>query len=415
MFESNKIHLNFTPDELVSLSRKYINRDDEKKKPDAFDEQNKEIFFEKDESQNPTKAQIEDLGENIKETNKYISNLSKHIASQKSKIDSIRKMQTDFEKELSMFVPIGKPIPIQTNKTEFEGLGKEFESDKIISDITEIVERQIQNKISALESQLQEERRNSDEFKMLLEQNLKKFNELEKSLNGQKSILEGEVKEKTEKLIQAERLSAIGELSSRLAHDLKNPLSVIKGTTQLIKITNKNLDELTIKRIELIEKAIFRMTHQIDGVLDYVKGTPIVKKQPTSLNETIIASLQTLMIPTNVIINFPKDDIVFLCDQQKMQVVFSNIILNAIQAIGENKGTINIRAKKKQNGIEIKIEDSGSGIPEHLTDKIFEPLVTTKQEGTGLGLASCRSIIEQHSGSITVSNKPTTLTIVLPF
>lgn len=156
------------------------------------------------------------------------------------------------------------------------------------------------------------------------------------------------------------------------------------------------------------------MTHQIDGVLDYVKGSPIVKKQPSSLHETIISALQTLMIPTNVTINFPKDDIVVLCDSQKMQIVFSNIILNAIQAIGENKGTVNIRAKKKQNNIEIKVEDSGPGISSSVQGKIFDPLVTTKQEGTGLGLASCKNIIEQHRGTISATNNPTTFTITLP-
>jgi signal transduction histidine kinase len=90
------------------------------------------------------------------------------------------------------------------------------------------------------------------------------------------------------------------------------------------------------------------------------------------------------------------------------------MILNAIQAIGENRGIINIRAKKKQDNVEIKIEDSGPGIANNIIDKIFEPLFTTKQEGTGLGLASCKSIIEQHKGTITVSSKPTTFTVVLP-
>lgn len=397
------------------MGRKYINRDEiDSKKDDAFEKKDKEIFFERDPAKNTAEEKITDLREDIVDANKYINTLSKHIANQKSKIDSIKKMQRDFEKELGMLIPVGKPIPVQTNKTEFEILGKEFESDKIITDITEIVEKQVQNRILALESQLQEERRNSTEFKTMLEQNLKKFNNLERSLKGQKSFLEVEVREKTEKLIKAERLSAIGELASRLAHDLRNPLSVVKGTVQLIKITNKNLDELTLKRIELIERSVFRMTHQIDGVLDYVKGTPIVKKQPSSLNEIIISALQTLMIPTNIIINFPKDDIVVLCDSQKMQIVFSNMILNAIQAIGENRGIINIRAKKKQDNVEIKIEDSGPGIANNIIDKIFEPLFTTKQEGTGLGLASCKSIIEQHKGTITVSSKPTTFTVVLP-
>lgn len=397
------------------MNRKYLNRDDDKnKEADIFDKNEKEVFFEKDPAQNSTEGQFSELGGDIKEANKYIGSLSKHIANQKSKIDTIKKMQSDFEKELNVLTQIGKPISIQTSKTEFEDLGKEFESDKIITDITEIVEKQVQNRIMALESQLQEEKRNSDEFKKMLEQNLKKFNNLEKSLKDQKLVLESEVRKKTEKLIQAERLSAIGELASRLAHDLKNPLSAVKGTAQLIRVTNKNLDELTLKRIEIIERAIFRMTHQIDGVLDYVKGTPLVKNQPSSLNETIISALQTLLIPTNITINFPKDDIIILCDSHKMQIVFSNMILNSIQAIGATKGTINIRTKKKQNNVEIRIEDSGLGISDQIFDKIFEPLFTTKQEGTGLGLASCKNIIEQHNGTISVSNKPTTFTISLP-
>lgn len=397
------------------MNRKYLNRDDGKnKESDIFDKKEKEVFFDKDPTQNTTEGQFTELGDDIKEANKYIGSLSKHISNQKSKIDTIKKMQSDFEKELSVLTPVGKPIPIQTSKTEFETLGKEFESDKIITDITKIVEKQVQNRIMALESQLLEEKRNSDEFKKMLEQNLKKFNNLEKSLKDQKIVLESEVRKKTEKLIQAERLSAIGELASRLAHDLKNPLSAVKGTAQLIKATNKNLDELTLKRIEIIERAIFRMTHQIDGVLDYVKGTPLVKNQPSSLNETIISALQTLLIPTNITINFPKDDIIILCDSHKMQIVFSNMILNSIQSIGATKGTINIRTKKRQNHVEVRIEDSGPGIADQIFDKIFDPLFTTKQEGTGLGLASCKNIIEQHGGTISASNKPTTFIISLP-
>lgn len=397
------------------MNRKYLNRDDEKnKESDIFDKKEKEVFFEKDPTQISTEGQFTELGDDIKEANKYIGSLSKHIANQKSKIDTIKKMQSEFEKELNILTQVGKPIPVQTNKTEFETLGKEFESDKIITDITDIVEKQVQNRMLALESQLQEEKRNSDEFRKMLEQNLKKFNSLEKNLKGQKLVLESEVREKTEKLIKAERLSAIGELASRLAHDLKNPLSVVKGTAQLIRITNKNLDELTLKRIELIEGAIFRMTHQIDGVLDYVKETPLVLNQASSLNEIVISALQTLLIPTNITINFPKDDIVLLCDSHKMQIVFSNIILNSIQSIGAAKGTINIRTKKKQNRIEIRIEDSGPGISDQSLGKIFDPLFTTKQEGTGLGLASCKNIIEQHKGTISVSNKPTSFTISLP-
>lgn len=395
-------------------NRKYLNREEDKsnKTSDSFERPEKEIFLEKSTPKNRTKEEF-GLSDDIKDVNKYLNSLSKHIEEQKAKIEQIKKKQNNFEKELDV-LKVGQPVPIESVKTEFERLGKEFESDKVIDDISALVEKEIQNRIMVLESQLLEEKKNSAEFKKILEINLKKFHRIEKSLKGEKVILESEVKEMTQKLIQAERLSAIGELASRLAHDLKNPLSAIKGTVQVIKHTSKNLDEQTLKRIDLVEKSIFRMTHQIDGVLDFVKGTPL-KKSPASLNEIIVSALQTLMIPSNVTINFPKDDIVFLCDPQKIEIMLTNIILNAIQAIGDNKGTINIRAKKHQDSIQIKIEDSGPGIPSEIINKIFDPLFTTKQEGTGLGLASCKNIVEQHKGDITVTNNPTTFTITLPF
>jgi signal transduction histidine kinase len=393
-------------------NRKYLNRDDKAKDDDDLLERpDKEIFFEKTENENKTDAV--DLGEDIKEVNKYLNSLSKHVAEQKEKIEQIKNKQNNFEKELDV-LKVGQPVPVEPASTEFETLGKEFESDKVINDINAIVEKEVQNRIMLLESQLQEEKKNSAEFKKMLELNLRKFNRIEKNLKGENTVLESEVKEMTQKLIQSERLSAMGELASRLAHDLRNPLSAVKGTVQIIKKTSKNLDEPTLKRIDLIEKSIFRMTHQIDGVLDYVKWTPL-KKKPSSLNEIIVSALQTLMIPSNVTINFPKDDIVLLCDAQKIEIMFANMILNSIQAIGDSKGTVNIRVKKQQSGILIKIEDSGPGIPAKIMDKIFDPLFTTKQEGTGLGLASCKNIVEQHNGTITVSNGPTTFSVSLPF
>lgn len=395
------------------MGRKYLNRDEKEGSEDVLDKTDKEIFFEKEPSSKSTELKFEGLGEDIKHLDQYISSLSKHIVSQKAKIEAMKKMQTEFEKEIGALNPSDRPIPIQVKKNEFESLGVEFESDKIIGDITSIVEKQVQNRILVLESQLEEERKNSDEFRRILGDNLKQFNRIEKDLKKEKTRLEGEIREKTKKLVQAERLSAIGELASRLAHDLKNPLSVIKATVQIIEQTNQNLDDVTKKRIKLIEGSIFRMTHQVDGVLDYVKATPL-RKKPSSLNEIIMAALQTLIVPPNVTINVPKDDVTFLCDPQKIEVVISNMILNSIQAIGVDKGTINIRTKKQNDSVVIRIEDSGAGIPKSVIDKIFDPLFTTKEEGTGLGLASCKNIVSQHNGSIAVSTDPTVFSIMLP-
>ncbi len=90
------------------------------------------------------------------------------------------------------------------------------------------------------------------------------------------------------------------------------------------------------------------------------------------------------------------------------------MITNSIQAIGENSGEITIRIQEHQGEITCEVIDSGPGIPKDKIGKVFEPLFTTKQTGTGLGLSSCISIIQQHNGTITVHNNPTTFTMVLP-
>ena len=101
------------------------------------------------------------------------------------------------------------------------------------------------------------------------------------------------------------------------------------------------------------------------------------------------------------------------CDFELMKVVLINLFINAIQATDEN-GKIKITSESRDNSIMIQVEDNGPGIPEDKLGKIFEPLFTTKQEGTGLGLASCKSIIEQHGGKISVKNNPTRFIIELP-
>ncbi len=396
------------------MSRKYLNRNEKQSEPtDALEKTDKEIFLKKDPSSNSTEVKFDSLGDDIRNLDQHIGSLSKHLVDQKARIEAMKKLQDNFEKEIGILNSGGQSIPIQVKKNEFDNIGAEFESEKIIGDITSIVEKQVQNRILVLESQLEEERKNSYEFRKILGDNLKEFNRIEKNLKKEKIRLEGEIREKTQKLVQAERLSAIGELASRLAHDLRNPLSVIKATVQLIKHTNKDLDDPTKKRVDLIEGSIFRMTHQIDGVLDYVKATPL-KKKPSSLNEIIMAAIQTLIVPPNVTINVPKAEITFLCDPQKVEIAIANMVLNSIQAIGDQKGVINIRTKKNQESVTIRIEDSGVGIPKSVIDKIFDPLFTTKEEGTGLGLASCKNIVEQHKGKISVSTDPTVFSVTLP-
>ncbi len=217
-----------------------------------------------------------------------------------------------------------------------------------------------------------------------------------------------EIAEKTDSLVKSEKLASIGELSARLAHDLRNPLSVIKNDVEILH-EKKILPENEFARLS---RAIGRMSHQIDHVLQFIKSKPL---QPieNSIVVMINSVLTTLHIPKNVSITLPKNDAKVKVDRQQFEVVISNLILNSIQAVDEN-GSIDIRIRENQNHVTTEIQDSGEGIPSENIDKIFDPLFTTKQKGTGLGLASCKNIVEKHGGKIEVNTNPTVFSIILP-
>lgn len=222
------------------------------------------------------------------------------------------------------------------------------------------------------------------------------------------------VKELSNELVKTERLSAIGELAARLSHDLRNPLSVIKGSVEIISLRNK--DKFTNKDNEAIQRinnAIIRMSNQIDDVLNYVKETPVEIKEISVLT-CIKNSLNQIQLPRKIKVIMQENDIKVFADEIRLEVVFSNLLRNAVEAIGDNTGTIEIKIQEDEKQVIIDIIDSGSGISDESINKIFEPLYTTKQTGTGLGLVSCKNIIERHGGKITVKNNPTTFTITLP-
>jgi len=231
----------------------------------------------------------------------------------------------------------------------------------------------------------------------------------------QRDNLENLVEEKTQDVLKAERLSAIGELSGRLAHDLRNPLSVIKMSVDLMRVnpSEKKISDPEIsKRIDLIEKSVDRISHQVDDVLGYVRSSPL-ELTNVSLRDLILSSIEKISIPSYVETKISKNDVKINCDPVKLDIVFINLIVNSIQAM-PNDGELTIEISSKGDFALLKFSDTGKGIPNDVIQKVFDPLFTTKQMGTGLGLASCKNIIEQHKGEISVSNDPTTFTITLP-
>lgn len=230
---------------------------------------------------------------------------------------------------------------------------------------------------------------------------------LKKLIQTEKDLAEANVK------VRNERLTAIGELSASMAHDMKNPLAVLKTATDVLKRKFSGQDEKVDQLFLNMNDGISRISHQIQDVLEYVRTTPMNIAR-TSLVHMIDNAISSLQIPSSVVVEFPKQDIEIECDQQKIEIVLINLILNAVQAIGQESGKIVFTTRDVGDVYEIEIENSGKPIPEDVLPKIFEPLFTTKLQGTGLGLATCKNVISQHGGSISVQNNPTRFTIVFP-
>ena len=210
-----------------------------------------------------------------------------------------------------------------------------------------------------------------------------------------------------------EKLSVIGQLSSNIAHDIRNPLGAIKNSGVIIDKENKNSNEIISRELKRINISVRRISHQVEEVLNYVRTTPMILKSH-SINQTLQEAIDTLDIPQNISINIPKNDITIKFDHEKILIVFINIILNAIQSIGDKNGIITITTSETSSDITLEFENSGPNISSNDLKHIFDTLFTTKLEGTGLGLSSCKNIVEQHNGEIYATSDPVTFSIKLP-
>lgn len=237
--------------------------------------------------------------------------------------------------------------------------------------------------------------------------------EMEKNLLQQNENLLDKIKTKSDELIKSERLATIGTMASRIAHDLKNPLTIMQTYSDML--TPEILAKLDYKDREKwlrLQNSILDMNKIIEDVLDFARTTEIKKKKNSFLSILRLA-LNHVKSSYRIAINLPEDDISIKCDARKLEGVLANLLNNAVHAL-EGHGEISVTASSDSEFVTIQVKDSGPGIPEENLKKIFEPMFTTKNTGTGLGLVICKSIVEQHGGTISVSNKPTTFTIRLP-
>ena len=229
-----------------------------------------------------------------------------------------------------------------------------------------------------------------------------------------------ERKELEEKLRRTERLATIGEFSSGVAHELRQPLGVISNSAYFLSKKLKDIaDEKVNRHLAILDKEVKRANRLITDLLEFAR-VPVPALKECDVNKIVEEALSSLDIPANVELKkeLNRDLPAIQADFGMIQRTCTNIITNAISAMPEG-GSLEIKTgwNKEEGNIEISIADTGEGIPEENLRKIFEPLFTTRPRGVGLGLSLCRKYVEAHRGKIGVESevgKGTKFVIKLP-
>jgi len=248
------------------------------------------------------------------------------------------------------------------------------------------------------------------------------FGEVAQSFNE----MSGALKEHFTKIQRVEQGIVLGELAAGLAHEIKNPLTGVKGAIELISEEASIVEEDRKMLLRAIED-IMRIEALMKDLMNFAKP-PKPQYTTTDINNILNATVsfalkhpsfspkngKRIKLENHLAENLPQTK----ADPQQLRQVFLNLLLNAAEEMTEG-GTLKLETSydAPSDKIQIRISDTGKGIPENFMDKIFQPFFTTKTKGTGLGLSIIRRLIEQHEGQISASNNATggaSFTIRLP-
>lgn len=222
-----------------------------------------------------------------------------------------------------------------------------------------------------------------------------------------------------EQLRRADRLSALGELSAGLAHEIRNPLGAIEGTMQIVR--RPNLPETTRKEFwDMADQEIKRLKDLVSNFLEFArpqKPSRIVT-YPLLLLDSVarLASETAKMAKIQIRVEEGDDIAAISVDSEQMKQVLLNLIINAVQAMPTG-GEVVLRALHQEGAIILEVQDAGVGIPNDDIERIFNPFFTTRAEGTGLGLSIAYQIVNQHGGHISARRNPSggmTFSVTLP-
>ena len=213
---------------------------------------------------------------------------------------------------------------------------------------------------------------------------------------------------------RSERLAALGQLTAGVAHEIRNPLGVIKGSAEMLAQRLLPSDALAGELAGYISSEVDRLNGIVSRFLDFARPMQ-VDRRPERIAPIIDRSLKVVQdgrSDANVHVDkdLPQDLPLVPIDAELCEQVFTNLAVNAYQAMGSEGGRLRVSARPVNSslraGIEIDFEDTGTGVPAELREQIFNPFFTTKREGIGLGLSIVSKIIDEHGGSIRLVSEP---------
>ena len=211
-----------------------------------------------------------------------------------------------------------------------------------------------------------------------------------------------------QQLTTSEKLAAIGQMSAGVAHDLRNPLAAIKNAAYIMgQAIDGGTDAVSSKlrsNLDIIEEEVSSSDKVINDLLSFTRvGTPVLAE--ARISDIIERALGTFVIRDNVtLVNRIDPELgMVMADEEQLQRVFLNLANNAQEAMPEG-GELTVSGARRDGRLEVSFADTGGGVPAEDLDRIFDPLFTTKPDGTGLGLAVCQEIVDKHGGSINAAN-----------
>ncbi|MCW4010432.1 MAG: PAS domain S-box protein [Candidatus Bathyarchaeota archaeon] len=226
-----------------------------------------------------------------------------------------------------------------------------------------------------------------------------------------------QLKQTQSRLLKSERLAAIGELAGMVGHDLRNPLTSIKGAAYFLNAKySQSLDDSGREMLVAMDKSIAYSNKIINDLLDYSRELTLElsEETPKALFE---AALQLVSVPQNIkVVDKTSDTPQVTVDSAKMNRVFVNLIRNAFESMPKG-GTLTVTNRKQKDLWEIRFADTGSGMNKETLSRLWTPLFTTKAKGMGFGLPICNRIVKAHGGEIRVEStvkQGTTFTLTLP-